>query len=193
MFANRWRQGHPGSRRIIRVSGHYNTRCGLAFINCSGGGEGLSTGLVGRYFKSSNIDLLLSGWNTGVYFLKNLQFLMVPEPYTLTTFWWYWHTYLNHNSRFVPLSRVIAHLIWSRTWSPTDNGGKFLVCSCHHSWLTMWRFLKASSLAYKDSLNSWYLPGRIGTRSLMGLPNKHIAEDNLVSLSGVLRCCRIAR
>ena len=36
----------------------------------------------------------------------------------------------------------------------------------------------------------WYLPGRMGTRSLMGRPNTCIAGDNFVSLSRVLRCCR---
>ena len=38
-----------------------------------------------------------------------------------------------------------------------------------------------------------YRPGNMGMKSFMGLPKTHCAGDSLVSGSGVLRYCRIAR
>ena len=76
------------------------------------------------------------------------------------------------------------------------RGGSRFVCSDHRSVARMCRFLRASSLAAKDPCQvSWglYLPGSIGMKSLIGLPNMHIAGDSLVSLSGVLRYCSMAR
>ena len=39
---------------------------------------------------SSIMDLRLTGWYTGMYFLKNFLFLSVclPDPSTLTRYWW---------------------------------------------------------------------------------------------------------
>jgi len=90
----------------------------------------------------------------------------------------------------VPMVRVAASRI--RTLSPTLSGNKFLVCpSC----CSMWRCRRAISLKFKESLHvgwGWYFPGRIGIRSLIGRPYKHIAGESLVLGSGVFRYCKIA-
>ena len=60
----------------------------------------------------------------------------------------------------------------------------------------MWRFRRASSRAVNVSSQvvcGWYLPGKIGMKSLMGLPKTIIAGDNLVAGSGVFLYWRIAR
>ena len=38
----------------------------------------------------------------------------------------------------------------------------------------------------------WYLPGKIGTRSLIGLPKRHMAGESFVAGSGVFRYWRMA-
>ena len=76
------------------------------------------------------------------------------------------------------------------------SGGNFFVCSDHLSADFMCRMRRAASRVARVSLHvscGLYLPGRIGIRSLMGRPKTHIAEDNLVSLSGQFLYCRIAR
>ena len=60
----------------------------------------------------------------------------------------------------------------------------------------MWRFRRASSRAVNVTSQvvcGWYLPGKIGMKSLMGLPKTIIAGDNLVAGSGIFLYWRIAR
>ena len=69
------------------------------------------------------------------------------------------------------------------------------MCSLKISASLMWRFLKASSRAsLVSSQVRWgvYRPGRMGIKSLMGLPKRHEAGDSLVSLSGVFLYWSIA-
>ena len=58
--------------------------CGLGDVVVSSLGEG-----GGRLAKSSRMDLLLAGWYTGMYFLRNFLFLIIclPDPYTLMRHW----------------------------------------------------------------------------------------------------------
>ena len=68
------------------------------------------------------------------------------------------------------------------------------VCSDHRLWARMWWFRRASSWAVNVSSQvvcGWYLPGKIGMKSL-GLPKTIIAGDNLVARSGVFLYWRIA-
>ena len=60
----------------------------------------------------------------------------------------------------------------------------------------MWRFLGASFRLDRVSCKVWsgkYFPGWIGIKSRIGRPKIHMAGDSRVSLSGVLRYCRMAR
>ena len=82
-----------------------------------------------------------------------------------------------------------------RTWSPTFNSGSDFVCCDQYSCAAMFLFLKAFSLSSVDSIHvlcGRYLPGRIGMRSLVGLPKMHIAGDCFVAGSGAFRYWRIA-
>ena len=59
----------------------------------------------------------------------------------------------------------------------------------------MWWSLNASFHNCRDSLHvvcGLYFPGRMGMRSLTGLPNTHMAGDIFVVGSGVFRYWRIA-
>ena len=70
------------------------------------------------------------------------------------------------------------------------------MCSVHFSAAFRWRTRKASSRAprvsFQDGCGS-YFPGSTGIKSLICLPNTHMAGDTFVVGSGVLRCWRIAR
>ena len=99
------------------------------------------------------------------------------------------------NNLISTMGPVLSHFsgwgpvwFWTCTWSPTQSGGNCLVCCVHHSAARIWRFLRASSLLFNISIHvGWgsYLPGRIGIKSFMGLPNKHIAGDPICE-SGVM-------
>ena len=69
------------------------------------------------------------------------------------------------------------------------------MCSAHLSAACMCLFLSASSLKAKVSLQvgcGMYRPGRMGMKSLIGLPKTHWAGDSFVLGSGVLRYCSMA-
>ena len=160
------------------------------FDGGTGSGEGRSLG-------SATLSLFVSGWlmnrtfsvgsgvvdngTTGWYFCKNFLFLMVtlPDPSTRMPYWSYCRTSMT--------TPVLSHLfgagpVWfcMRTVSPISSGGRRLVCSVSLSHTFMWRFLNASSLRSSTSCHvgcGKYLFGCTGMKSLIVLPNTHIAGD----------------
>jgi len=84
---------------------------------------------------------------------------------------------------------------WNLTLLPIFSGDRALVCLLHLSCWSMWWCLSASSLKFRESLQvgcGWHFPGRIGIRSLIGLPKTHMAGEILVVGSvledGFLEC-----
>ena len=74
----------------------------------------------------------------------------------------------------VPLGGVVADLILDAYMVPNFNSGSDFVCWDQYSCAGMFLFLKAFSLSSIHVLCRRYLPGRIGMRSLVGLPKMHI-------------------
>ena len=78
------------------------------------------------------------------------------------------------------------------TLEPGSRSGKSLVCSDHFSAPLIIRFLKASSRFSRVSIHiseGLKVPGLIGRKSRMGLPNTICAGDIPNSVSGVFLCC----
>lgn len=76
------------------------------------------------------------------------------------------------------------------------SGGRALVCSVQRSPARACLWRSAVSLVSRFYLQvAWGLnfPGRMGMRSLTGLPKTHMAGDSFVVGSGVFLYCRTAR
>ena len=130
-----------------------------------------------------------SGGGMGVVFLLRywrLRVVVLPLLSILTWYWWYCMT-----STTTP---VLSHLVgWCPVWfcistlSPRLRGERPLVCSVQRFLPRCWRFCSAVCLVCSVApswVGCWSRVGRVGSRSLIGRPKRHMAGDIRVSGQG---------
>ena len=102
---------------------------------------------------------------------------------------------LNDSTCFVPSFGEVTNLVLDVNMIPYLKGRESL-CMLGPSFMGMHVAVLKGYLVgcqcFLQVVCGWYLPGKIGMKSLMGLPKTIIAGDNVVAGSGVFLYWRIA-